>query len=61
MELSNAVWRQSARSKEDGSNCVQVAKVSGLVAIRDSKDADGAVITVSRGDFNRFAEVLKAL
>lgn len=59
MDLSKAVWRKSSRSTVQNDNCVELAFMSGVVAIRDSKDADGAVIMVSRSDFKRFAEVLK--
>ncbi|MFV2172101.1 DUF397 domain-containing protein [Actinomadura sp. LOL_016] len=61
MDLSRPVWRKSTRSKEDGSNCVEVAPISDTIAIRDSKDPDGPLLSVRRAEFRRFAEVLKGL
>ncbi|GAA4303234.1 DUF397 domain-containing protein [Actinomadura luteofluorescens] len=61
MDLSKALWRKASKSKEDGSNCVEVASVSCNVAVRDSKDPDGPPLLVSRGDFRRFTEILKNL
>ncbi|MFC5747070.1 DUF397 domain-containing protein [Actinomadura rugatobispora] len=61
MDLSNVVWRRAARSKEDGSNCVEVASSPGGVMIRDSKDPDGPWLVVVRGDFRRFAECIKGV
>lgn len=47
MDLSNASWRKSSRSGENGGNCVELAGLSGLVAVRDSKDPQGAVLLVT--------------
>ncbi|MET8281855.1 DUF397 domain-containing protein [Micromonospora sp. NPDC005174] len=45
MELTGARWRKSSRSNGSGGNCVEVAdNLSGLVAVRDSKDPDGPVL-----------------
>jgi hypothetical protein len=35
--------------------------VSDLIAVRDSKDPDGPVVTMKRDDFRRFSEVLKSI
>jgi hypothetical protein len=44
--LSHASWRKSSHSSANG-QCVEVAaNVSGMVAIRDSKNADGAALVV---------------
>ncbi|MET8529062.1 DUF397 domain-containing protein [Micromonospora sp. NPDC005172] len=45
MDVTGARWRRSSRSGPDGGNCVEVAdNLSGLVAVRDSKDPDGPVL-----------------
>ncbi|AEB47583.1 DUF397 domain-containing protein [Micromonospora maris] len=45
MELSGARWRKSSRSGSSD-QCVEVAtNVPGVVGVRDSKDAAGAVLT----------------
>ncbi|MEG3633761.1 DUF397 domain-containing protein [Micromonospora palythoicola] len=44
LDLSRAEWRTSTRSVGNG-NCVEVATVDGAVAVRDSKDRHGPVLT----------------
>ena len=44
VDLSAAVWRKSRRSGPYSDNCVEVAFVGGAVALRDSKNRDGAVL-----------------
>ncbi|MEV6373598.1 DUF397 domain-containing protein [Micromonospora musae] len=47
-ELADAQWRKSTRSGSNGGNCVEVAdNLPGLVAVRDSKDPAGPVLTFS--------------
>ncbi|WP_189049081.1 DUF397 domain-containing protein [Micromonospora sonchi] len=44
--MTGARWRTSTRSSTNGGNCVEVAdNLPGLVAVRDSKDRDGGVLT----------------
>ncbi|MGC4864097.1 DUF397 domain-containing protein [Micromonospora sp. DT53] len=46
MDLSNARWRKSTRSGASGGNCVEVASnMPNIVAVRDSKNADGPTLT----------------
>ncbi|NJP35750.1 DUF397 domain-containing protein [Micromonospora thermarum] len=46
MDLTGAVWRTSTRSSGSGGNCVEVAgNLPGVVAVRDSKDRQGPVLT----------------
>ncbi|MEH1012634.1 DUF397 domain-containing protein [Micromonospora sp. CPCC 206060] len=48
MELSGARWRKSTRSDNGGNSCVEVAdNLPGVVAVRDSKDRQGPVLTFS--------------
>jgi uncharacterized protein DUF397 len=48
-DLSALVWRRSSFSgATDGTECVEVALPPGAVVVRDSKDADGAVLHVGR-------------
>ncbi|MEW2328548.1 DUF397 domain-containing protein [Micromonospora chersina] len=45
MDMSGARWRKSTRSSGQGGNCVEVAgNLSGVVAVRDSKDPTGPVL-----------------
>lgn len=46
MDLTGAEWRKSTRSNGSGGNCVEVAgNLPGVVAVRDSKDPAGPVLT----------------
>ncbi|WP_018657433.1 DUF397 domain-containing protein [Actinomadura flavalba] len=60
MNLSNATWRKATHSHPQD-DCIELASVSGTVAIRDTKDRDGDMVLVSRADFRRFSGVVKAL
>jgi len=48
IDLSRAEWRKSSYSSQSG-NCVEVAlNLPRLVAVRDSKQPDGATVVVSQ-------------
>jgi hypothetical protein len=54
IDLSRAEWRKSSYSGQDG-NCVEVARdLPGLVAVRDSKEPDGAKLVISRAAWRAF-------
>ena len=53
MELVNAGWRTSSYSGGNG-ECVEVAALDGVVAVRDSKDPTGPVLLVAPGAFAAF-------
>ncbi|MFB4319842.1 DUF397 domain-containing protein [Actinomadura sp. 21ATH] len=38
MDLTGAKWRKSSYSSSNGGNCVELAGLPGMVAVRDSKD-----------------------
>ena len=58
IDLSRAEWRKSSYSSQSG-NCVEVARnLSGLVAVRDSKEPDGARLVVSRETWRVFLKGL---
>lgn len=46
-------WRKAWASVNDGA-CVEVASAGGLVAVRDSKNPDGAFLAVSRSAWAAF-------
>ena len=53
-DLSRAAWRTSTRSGGNG-NCVEVAaNLSGVVAVRDSKDRTGPVLIFDYADWKAF-------
>ncbi|MEV0352958.1 DUF397 domain-containing protein [Nonomuraea sp. NPDC050680] len=55
MDLSGAVWRKSSRSGSNGGQCVEVASnIPGIVAVRDSKDRGGPVLTFTPDEWRAF-------
>lgn len=54
-----ALWRKSSRSSSNGGACVEVAAADRAVAVRDSKDRTGPVLTVTGPDWAAFAAAVK--
>lgn len=52
LDLSQAVWRKSSHSATNG--CVEVAFLSGRVAVRDSKDRHGPVLVFLPHEWEAF-------
>jgi hypothetical protein len=53
------VWRKSARSNNGGA-CVEVAtNLPAVVAVRDSKDPDGAVLRFGPDEWTAFLEGIR--
>jgi hypothetical protein len=53
MMVRDGVWRKSSRSGGEG-NCVEVASRPGVVAVRDSKDRTGPVLTFPEAAWRHF-------
>ncbi|NDU73837.1 DUF397 domain-containing protein [Actinomadura sp. DSM 109109] len=47
-DLSGARWRKASRSSASGSDCVELAQVADLIAIRDSKTPDGPPLVIDQ-------------
>ena len=61
METSSLTWRKSSYSGNGGGNCVEVARnIPGIVAVRDSKDPHGPVLTLGAGVWRGFVDDVKA-
>ena len=55
LNLYGAQWRTSTRSSGQGGQCVEVAtNLPGVVAVRDSKDAEGPVLVFSQAEWRDF-------
>jgi Domain of unknown function (DUF397) len=60
IDLSRAEWRKSSYSSQSG-NCVEVARnLPRLVAVRDSKEPDGARLVVSMSAWQVFMTEVRA-
>ncbi len=54
-DLTYATWVKSSRSDGNGGQCVEVAgNLPGIVAVRDSKDANGPVLSFTPAEWNAF-------
>lgn len=54
-DLTDALWRKSTRSGGNGGECVEVSgNLPGLVAVRDSKDPAGPVLTFTPDAWTAF-------
>jgi Domain of unknown function (DUF397) len=58
-DLEGAVWRKSSRSSGQGGNCVEVAFVGDLTAMRDSKNPAAGALLVSEASWQRFLDTAK--
>ena len=55
MDLTGAVWRKSSLSSANGGDCVEVAtNLPAVIAVRDSKDPDGATLVFTPAEWNAF-------
>lgn len=59
MDVSKAAWRKSSRSSGNGGACVEVAGLSEVIGIRDSKDPSGPKLLVGRDEFAALVASLK--
>jgi hypothetical protein len=55
---SQPAWRVSTYTGGNG-NCVEVANAAGAVAVRDTKDRDGAVLSIPAPAWRAFADAQK--
>jgi hypothetical protein len=59
-KFTNVSWRKSTRSAHEG-ECVEIAvNLSGVVAVRDSKDPEGSKVLLSRASFRRLVGEIRA-
>ncbi|MFD4554428.1 DUF397 domain-containing protein [Streptomyces sp. NPDC058469] len=59
IDLSEAKWTKASASQANG-DCVEVAFVIGAVAMRDSKNPDGAVLVFTPGEWATFKSGVQA-
>lgn len=60
MDLSRAEWRKASRSSSNGGACVEVARLPGIIAVRDSKNPDGPILTVEPAAWQSFTARIRS-
>ncbi|MGN9778061.1 DUF397 domain-containing protein [Micromonospora sp. H33] len=59
-DLTGAVWRKSTRSGDNGGACVEVAiNLPAAIAVRDSKDPYGSMLTFEPRAWTAFVADLR--
>ncbi|GGL91342.1 DUF397 domain-containing protein [Micromonospora yangpuensis] len=59
-DLTGARWRTSTHSGTNGGECVEVAdNLTGVVAVRDSKDPAGPVLTLAPAGWADFVRAVR--
>ncbi|MFC4054016.1 DUF397 domain-containing protein [Actinomadura syzygii] len=59
MSTSNIRWRKSTRSGHQGGECVEVANLTAMIGVRDSKDPNGSKLTISPAAWTVFTREVK--
>ncbi|GAA2109008.1 DUF397 domain-containing protein [Actinomadura alba] len=59
MEVAAARWRKSSYSAQGGDDCVELAGLPGVVAVRDSKNPDGPALAFGAGEWADFVAAVK--
>ena len=59
MDVTPAAWRKSSYSGSNGGACVEVGTAGPAVAVRDSKNADGPLLTFAASPWQAFTEQVK--
>jgi len=58
--LEGAVWKKARRSNGNGgNNCVEVAFLDTVVAVRDSKNKTGPALIFTRAEWGAFVDSTK--
>ncbi|MFI9639903.1 DUF397 domain-containing protein [Micromonospora sp. NPDC051925] len=61
MDLTDARWRKSAKSGNNGGSCVEVAdNLPDVVLVRDTKDRAGGTLTFGPAAWRVFVEFARA-
>ncbi|GAA0586319.1 DUF397 domain-containing protein [Actinomadura livida] len=54
-----AIWRTSSYSQPAGTDCVEVAGMTGYCAVRDSKNPVGPVLALTRDEWATLLNTIK--
>ncbi|TYK46011.1 DUF397 domain-containing protein [Actinomadura decatromicini] len=57
--MATRVWRKASRSTAQGGDCVEVARLSGFIGVRDSQAPDGPRLHITPDAFRALITALK--
>jgi hypothetical protein len=60
MDMTRIEWRKATYSSGNGGNCIEVGTAGRTVAVRDSKDPDGAKLAFTPESWAAFTRALKS-
>ena len=55
IDFSRATWRKSTKSQQSG-QCVELAKVDGVIGVRDSKEPNGPMLVFTVEEIAAFLD-----
>jgi hypothetical protein len=58
-KTSTIHWRKSSHSGHQGGECVEVAALSPVIGVRDSKDPDGAKLSLTPSAWQALSQRIK--
>jgi hypothetical protein len=59
-DLSAARWRRSSRSGDSHGNCVELAATPATIGVRDSKNASGPILELTRSHLRTLLTSIKS-
>ncbi|WP_433227442.1 DUF397 domain-containing protein [Actinomadura formosensis] len=59
MNTNAVAWRKASRSSSNGGNCVELARINGAVAIRDSKNPHGPKLLITPQALRDLTQIIK--
>ncbi|MFE9105316.1 DUF397 domain-containing protein [Actinomadura geliboluensis] len=57
--MTEPAWRKSSRSSSTGGDCVEVASLSTVIGVRDSKDPGAGYLALSAESFAQLISAVK--
>ncbi|MEV8548425.1 DUF397 domain-containing protein [Streptomyces glaucescens] len=54
--IGDLTWRKSSYSSDQGGECIEIAELPAFVAVRDSKNPGGPVLTLAPVAFAEFVD-----
>ncbi len=58
--MRHPTWHKSTYSSDQGGNCIEVADLEGLRAVRDSKNRAGSVLMFTAAQWSAFTAGVQA-